>query len=98
MSSYFIGQRVRIVGANTATECIGLGARIVGGFKRTTHIGGVEYEGWPVEVDGIGLVSRRGYRFVFPEFCLEPILPEGHTPSIYSYEELMNRCREGVVA
>lgn len=36
------------------------------------------------------------YEFcVFEDHELEPILPEGAAPSIYSYQELMDKLREG---
>lgn len=99
MGTFFVGQRVRIVHSDHSPQVIGREARVIGSLEHVRNIyRGEEWDGYPIAVDGIGSRNQHGNRFCFPSGYLEPILPEGHTPSVYSYEELMDKCREGVVA
>lgn len=92
MSKFFIGQRVRIVG----TQYFGTGPSPTGEEARITRRGVIgETTGFPYEWE---VTTAHGRRVQCNGCELEPILPEGHTPSVYSFEELMDKCRSGVVA
>ena len=94
MSKFFVGQRVRIVGADTAIECIGREARVIG-VLHVAHNRKIGFwEGLPVEVDGIGHFNSRGWPYVLRPDYLEPILPEGSAPSEFTFQQLMDSLQE----
>lgn len=97
MATFFVGQRVRILWVKQAKNAHKVGAegRIV--EVNDCLLGPVIYglDSYPIQYVQKGL-TQYGYGFSAEQ--LEPILPEGHTPSVYSYEELMDKCREGVAA
>lgn len=97
MSKFFVGQRVRIVRADTAIECIGREGRVIGvpRVARNRKIG--YWEGVPTEVDGIGRIDHHGRTYVFKTDYLEPILPEGSAPSEFTFQQLMDNL-QGVMA
>jgi hypothetical protein len=86
MAKFFVGQRVRIIGTVNPTMVIHVGksGQIISGSRAfDAH--------WCVD----DLKATNGKRAVWAEHHLEPILPEGAAPSIYSYQELMDKLREG---
>ncbi len=95
MATFFVGQRVRIV-----EICDPRNASLMGMEARVTEV--TEKFGWTMMGLDIKPITRQFDKnggliwYGFAAEQLEPILPEGHTPSIYSYEELMDKCREGV--
>lgn len=90
MAKFFVGQRVRVVHSDYAPECIGFEARVVGPLEHCERSSGEEWDGYPIEVDGIGTRSHQGGRLVFPPSYLEPILPEGSAPSEFTFQQLMD--------
>lgn len=92
MNKLFVGQRVRVAWVHDARN-----AYLVGSEGRITEI-----DDHPIGPTIFALDScpfERDETNIYGFFAeqLEPILPEGHAPSIYSYEELMDKCRSGVV-
>lgn len=97
MGTFFVGQRVRIVDI-----CDPRNASLLGMEARVTEV--TVKLGWPMmgldikpiacEIGEDGGLIWYGWGAA----QLEPILPEGHTQSIYSFQELMDKCREGVAA
>lgn len=91
MATFFVGQRVRLVGSWE-----GFGQSPVGQEGRIAKRGGVgartrkNYD-WTVMTDSLVRVQCDSHE-------IEPILPEGHAPSVYSFQELMDKCRSGVPA
>lgn len=94
MAKFFVGQRVRVVHSDYVPECIGLEARVVGPLEHCLRSSGEEWDGYPIEVDGIGTRSPRGGRLVFPSSYVEPILPEGSAPSEFTFQQLMDSLQE----
>lgn len=93
MAKFFVGQRVRVAWVRLAEN-----SHLIGSEGRITGIN--DYLPGPIIYALDSCPFKRDESGVYG-FCaeqLEPILPEGHTPSIYSYKDLMDRCREGVVA
>lgn len=103
MVKFFVGMRVRLVKAKDTTN--------IGCEGRITHIGewlrgdimpiGVLWQG----DGGMNLIiiwdrilnygNQRAQHGPCRSECVEPILPEGAAPSIYSYQELMDKLGEG---
>lgn len=94
MSKFFVGQRVRIVRAKTAIECIGREGRIIGPLCVARNRKCGIWEGFPTEVDGIGHIDPEGMSYVFRPEYLEPILPEGSAPSEFTFQQLMDNLQE----
>lgn len=94
MSKFFVGQRVRIVGADTSMECIGREARVIGVLRVARNRKTGSWEGLPVEVDGIGHFNSSGGPYVFRPEYLEPIPPEGSAPSEFTFQQLMDNLQE----
>lgn len=88
MSKFFVGQRVRIVGAEYSTFLIGKETRIVG-FENNAWDGQSYYSGWLTSA-----INKDGATFVAKDGQLEPILPEGAAPSEYGFQELMDNLQE----
>lgn len=89
MAKFFVGMRVRLVGS----EWLGFGpspagreARII--KKSAIGVNSRRMFDWGLMADDYGYVQANSHE-------LEPILPEGAAPSIYSYQELMDKLREG---
>lgn len=94
MSKFFVGQRVRVIKADRALECVGREARVVGDLRLASDRELGVWEGFPTEVDGIGHIGPRGRKYVFPPEFLEPILPEGSAPSEFTFQQLMDNLQE----
>lgn len=102
MARFFVGQRVRVVRAFHPQN-----SGITGRIERIQRfspgdplpngefLSGEVCDCW-VELDRARHDGRTSGASSF--WRLEPILPEGHTQSIYSFQELMDKCREGVAA
>ncbi|CAL1778224.1 hypothetical protein BRC2024_HCTLARHO_CDS_0024 [Acinetobacter phage vB_AbaS_Silvergun] len=84
MANFFIGQRVRIVHAMHSTSLIGRETRIVG-FVNDAWDGRSYYSGWITSS-----INNYGRNFIAKDCQIEPILPEGHQPSEFSFAELMD--------
>lgn len=86
MSSFFVGQRVRVVrDFLNAPHTVGGEGRITSVNSRCPRYG--KY-GFRILID----------RFPFVRFQpdeLEPILPEGHRAGDYSLSQLLDRCKHG---
>ncbi len=97
MSSFFVGQRVRIVWVHLERNAsmVGREGRIIEisdrDPKMTIH---------GLDISPIRTVVNDGMRtsYGYAADQLEPIIPDGAKPSEFSYQELMDRCREGVAA
>lgn len=89
MAKFFVGQRVRVVKVRKTFEDLGKEGVIVGWHS------GVKC--WEVSLNGIGEWSNacKDMWFGFYDEQLEPILDPGSTPSVFSYEELMDGLRSG---
>lgn len=88
MARFFVGQRVRIVGAEFAIHLIGAESVVLGLNESflSTHDGRLRHGYVRLDIrDGDGVQF-----FALPE-NLEPILPSGHTASTESFQELMDR-------
>lgn len=101
MSRFFVGQRVVLVrGFDFVTRADNFG--IMGRISAFANLpkGARTFSGTsPIDCD-VEVVwdgDSPGAR-AQNTLQLEPILPEGHAPSVYSFEELMDKCRSGVVA
>ena len=91
MAKFFVGQRVRVAWVHRAknSHLVGSEARIID-IKYTDPIIH-SLDRAPFERDATCI-----YGFFAEQ--LEPILPEGHIPSVYSFGELLVKLREGLVA
>ncbi|WP_426355648.1 hypothetical protein ACN9MD_09645 [Stenotrophomonas maltophilia] len=93
MSKFFVGQRVRIVCAESFPEMIG----------SETHITALDQSGYSIlkQVwrEGLLRIDLQVDKYpgvhvcVLPEW-VEPILPEGSAPSEYTFQQLMNNLQE----
>lgn len=79
MAKFFVGQRVRIVGATLSKQLIGTEVRVRALDVPAWSPALGDYVG--VETDAINAV---GNAFVAADGQLEPILPEGHRPSEFT--------------
>jgi hypothetical protein len=84
MAKFFVGQRVKIVGATISKRLIGTETRIVG-FTNCAWNGIEYYSGWETQA-----ITDDGAKFVAMDGQLEPILPEGAQPSEFSFTEIMD--------
>lgn len=90
MSKFFVGQRVRIVGAGSSKFLIGEETRINEiSVRAYCAEAGEQYIGHRTEA-----VNASGRLFVARESWLEPILPEGSAPSEYTFQQLMDNLQE----
>lgn len=83
MSKFFVGQRVRVVSSTRLPQFVGAETRIEGidDHHRSPYI----------------LALRRGVRRVRSSAQhIEPILPEGAAPSVYTFQQLMDELQEAV--
>lgn len=89
MATFFVGQRVRVTRSDFHPELVGYEAQIIREELLDSDeiwvLSGARYEDFYVEKRNASA-------------CLEPILPEGHAPSTYSFQELMDKCRSWVAA
>lgn len=90
MAKFFVGQRVKVKSVGHPSLQFLLGAEAV-----VNEIGCDWYSEHGEEVDGVGVTIDGRDDWAFFPYQLEPILPEGAAPSIYSYQELMDKLREG---
>jgi hypothetical protein len=72
MSAFYVGQRVRIVGAGRSKHLIGTEARVVRWRDDAYAGGGVVYSGWELDV-----FNRYGVPFVAYPHQIEPIVDDG---------------------
>jgi len=88
MAKFFVGQRVKIIWSKYYPQYIGKQTRITSGlYEATNTYTGKKYFCYTVDIDpGFGPTPEQ----------LEPILPGGHKPSEYSYEQLMDSLKEKV--
>lgn len=97
MANFFVGQLVRVVGFNSFPELVGRECMVTEidaktfDFKRGVIAEGVI--GTDIECPD---TSKKWTSF-YPEH-LEPILYDGAQPIEESFEEMMGKLREGVVA
>lgn len=89
MARLFIGQRVRIVGT-VWLPVEGHPCGEPGVITAANVVGVTSFEcfEWGVETES-------GRFIACDSSDLEPILPSGHHASEFSYQELMDKCREG---
>lgn len=101
MATFYVGQRVRIKWSRGWPEIAGQEGRIVSISPDCGIDGTSEWLVAP-NIWGTAYAPRLGShgadRFAPNTAQLEPILPEGHKASEYTYTELMDRLRSGVVA
>lgn len=89
MAKFFVGQRVRIVGAVwLPIEGHPYGEPGVITAASTLGVTSFKWFEWGVETES-------GRFIACDSSDLEPILYDGAAPSKYSYTELMDKCREG---
>lgn len=97
MAKFFVGQMVKVVGATSFPELIGIQCIVTGIDSVAILCGTTE------KVDGLIEIDARSPRFpknsiaVYSEH-LEPILYDGAQPIEESFDEMMGKLREGVVA
>lgn len=94
MAKFFVGQRVRVIRATYYPQFIGAESvvREIDGYVRSRNS--------DKPVRGLVTLNIRSpdpkYAFLaYPPEDIEPIIPEGAAPSIYSYQKLMDKLREG---
>lgn len=95
MAKFLIGQLVRVAWVHSADFAheVGLEGRV--SCVKSGCMGPTIYglNNAPIKyrsaADGM-------HAYGFLEEQLEPILPEGQAPSVYSFQELMDKCREGM--
>ena len=92
MAKFFVGQRVKLVRPDSGSLKRGIKEGDVGVILNRDPV-----VDWRV---GFGVKNPHTGDNSFPMFSdeLEPVLPEGHRASDYSFTELMDRCRQGEVA
>lgn len=73
MTTFYVGQRVRIVRATLNPHLLGTEARIVGPYRKGKNSTLPAWSGWPLDVRG-----SSGKRIVATEDCIEPILYDGN--------------------
>lgn len=98
MAKYKVGQRVRIIWVNLPDNkhLIGVESHITSvtenvPWSDTSRYYGTDEPGYKLAVKICN--EGRGY---WTADQLEPILPDGASPSEYSYEELLEQLKEGV--
>lgn len=93
MSKFFVGQRVRIVGAGSFPQVIGSECRITALDQKSLRISDGGIDKGMVQVD----IPPPGYpwmRLCVKPAWLEPILPEGSAPSEFTFQQLMDNLQE----
>jgi hypothetical protein len=101
MATFFVGQRVRILWSDGWPELGGQVGRIVACGIQVTVGPSVGKMGFHVAPDcwGSHVAPRKaphgGAMFAPLADQIEPIQPSGHCASDFSYQELMDKCREG---
>lgn len=99
MATFFVGQRVRkVLSPSYARKGVPVGSEGVVVEVKLTKAGTKLKGGSRLVEDNDLVVAYSGVEYLEVSSYVEPILPEGHTPSVYSFEELMDKCREGVAA
>lgn len=91
MAKWFVGQRVRHVKSFTGRVAVGAEGHISEIRQFKSDIGMAEC----VVIFPGFQNGKHGERFAGRFEQLEPILPEGAAPSIYSFGELLVKLREG---
>ena len=79
MTTFFVGQKVRIIRAHHHPEWIGQEARITRVNCTGQDVDGSFYLG-----DGIDRINKFGIPVIAPKGSLEPIVPEGMQPVEWS--------------
>jgi hypothetical protein len=83
MATFFVGQRVRIIGCEDMEN-----RRYIGDEQRIVRF---TVSGYPV----LDCHPRPNGANCCAHHNLEPILPDGHRAGDFSFSELMDKCREG---
>lgn len=97
MANFFVGQLVRVVGYNSFPELVGSQCSITGIDIETFDIkNGKSARGF-IGTD-IPCPDKSRKWTAFYAAHLEPILYDGAQPIAESFEEMMGKLREGVVA
>jgi hypothetical protein len=78
MAKFFVGQRVRVVGAGASRCLIGMETVIAAPAREALGLGDEKYFGYPTK-----LTNVCGIPFVARPDWLEPILSEGSAPSTW---------------
>ncbi len=97
MAKFFEGQLVRVVGYNSFPELVGRECviRRIGVISHNLMTGSIEYDVIQTDISS----PSNPLRYVgFSADHLEPILYDGAQPIAESFEEMMGKLREGVVA
>lgn len=96
MAKFLIGQRVRIVWVNRAVNSgkVGLETHVVEINDRVGDWTLYGLSGSPIHME---VEDGRMVWYGWSEDQLEPIIPGGAKPSTYSFQELMDKCRERVL-
>ena len=88
MTTFHVGQRVRIVRANNIAEMLGREAIVIGPLYNARVVGrdGRTYMKYchDVDVSGFGRIAPNGLKMAAPPGALEPIIPEGAQPAEWS--------------
>ncbi len=95
MAKFFVGQRVRKVFTPNPKAPVKVGTEGVVTSLCGIHKGTVLKNGTVLSEDNDLMVRYGTTCFFEVSRYIEPIIPEGHAPSIYSYEELMGKVRAG---
>lgn len=99
MSTFKVGQRVRIVGPSTSAS-IGREATVVSDLRFGpifTQDGQIDASYYLISIRGIGERADDGRRHARMPHHLEPIVPDGHRSGDYTFRELMDRLKAGEV-
>ncbi len=89
MARFFVGQRVRVIGADKSKFLIGLETFVTGPLCIGTGVNQRDYEGYPTS-----LINVYGRFFIARPEQLEPILDSGHEPAELDVHELLPFLKE----
>lgn len=89
MSKFFLGQRVRVVGAESFPEVIGAETRILAMEQSAYSVTKNVVRHGLIRVDLRIEAYPDQFVCVMPEW-IEPILPEGAAPSEFTFHQLMD--------
>lgn len=89
MAKFFVGQRVRVVGAEIFTEVIGTSTTVTAVGVSAWNTARKCVESGMIQVS-LRCPTEPDKRLAFRDYFLEPVLPEGAQPLGYSFEQMMS--------
>lgn len=95
MSQFRVGQRVRVVRVTHDQSLLGQEATVIGPLKRVDRPadGSRPYWGYYIDVDGVGPVSRFGYRLCAPSDFLAPLTDPNSEWADEKLKQLLDVCK-----